>query len=973
MKIQKFLFPLLLLMIPLIAKGQFYTMGTDPARARWRQLEAGGYTLIYPREIDSLARRYAYLFEVATPHVMAPLNAKTPSIPVVLHPYNMNSNGMVVWAPKRMELYTTPPSSSYAQNWEKQLVLHETRHLGQMSKLSQNFFRGAQYIIGQQSQGLAAGGYVTKWMLEGDAVLSETEHSFSGRGREAAFLMPYRAYLTDSISFGWDIWRFGSYKYHTPNQYAFGYYLLSAMRYHHYRSDFLSDIFDMVTKRPYRPFINPLAFRQTTDQTRLQSWESATALAQSIWDQQQLQNGVLTPFRTLTDSVPPPKNSRNGQSKRPVAEYANYESITPVSADSVYALFHNLDRSTSLILIDSSGQKRHIGYVGSVNSNLIAGRGQLFWTELVPSLRWEQESFSLLRSFDTKSNTFTTLSKKSRYLFPSVSPSANYLAVVHLSLLGESSLRLLTATEGALISSHHAPNGGHIQSSAWASDSLLFASVLTDSGIGVYSLDIEKGDWSQIVPHQYRKIEHIKYYNGFLLFNSDLNGTDNIYALDPFSTPAQLFLLTNARYGAFGPETLNNTLYYANYTHAGLRPVSSHMDGLLWKRAHFDQPYESPIAQALSQQVQFRLDSVHVPENLDYRSKPYQKAQNLFRIHSWAPVYYNALDNIASLSMEELFHTVSPGVMLFSQNTLSTAVSQLGYAYRNGFHLGEAKFIYTGWYPVIEISATINERKAIEHRWEMGTNNQWAAKQERLGNPSVRVNANIYVPLNLRSNGWVRGFIPRLFLSYRNDKYHLPDNEKFNYYTSVQAGVQYYQYRVLAHRNIFPRWGFGASMQYATTPSTKLLFGSEFYLTAYGYLPGFVENQGIRLRATAQRQWMEGKRYYLSSLATFPRGYSARPSQEYLGFSMDYTIPVWLYDTSVGNLFYFKRLILTPFADWATNKNRNGTEKLYSIGTDIQVEFHALKIGSPITAGVRSILNADGSVALQMLFDIVIQ
>ena len=973
MKRHKLTFCLLLLLAPLLSSGQYYSAGTDPARARWRQISTGSYRIIYPREIDSLARRYAFLFEKATPHVMAPLKAKTPSIPVVLHPYTIFSNGMVVWAPKRMELYTTPPPSSYAQKWEKQLVLHETRHVGQMSKLSQNFFRFAEYIIGQQSQGIAAGGYVTKWMLEGDAVLSETEHSFSGRGREAAFLMPYRAYLLDGISFSWDTWRFGSYKYDTPNEYTLGYYLLSTLQYRQGKP-FLSDIFDVVTKRPLVPFVNLKAFKRSTGQTRIQNWDSATELMRAIWNRQLAQNGPLTPYHTITDSVPTPKIAlnRRGEQKRPSVDYANYESITALSAGSVYAFYNNLNRGTSLVEIGSHGQRKHIRYVGNVSSPMTEGGGKLYWTELVPGLRWEQESFSLLRSYDPKSHAFSTLSKKSRYFSPSLSPSSQKIAVVHAAITGASELHIIHVSDNSLWASYLAPDQGQIQSSAWISESLLYASVLTDSGLGIYALDLNMATWNTIISPQSQTISRLRYQDGLLLFSSDLNGVDNIYALDPTATPVQLFALTHAKYGAFDPFPMGDTLYYTHYTHAGLRPVFTPVNSLQWKRANFSAPYESSITKELSQQAAFRLDTVAVPEYPHYPSKPYRKATHLIRVHSWAPLYFNPTDNISSMSMEELYNTALPGAMIFSQNTLSTAVAHIGYAYHNGFHAGHLKFTYRGWYPVIELSGDLNDRKAIAYKVETDTSNTLKSKVVDLENSSFRASANIYIPFNLRSRGWVRGLIPRLLFSFRNDQYFSPNREAFDYYTSLQAGIQYYQYRSLTIRNIFPRWGFGVSLQTLSVPWMQDAFGSELYLMAYGYIPGIAANQGIRIRATAQRQWSEGKLYYLSNVASWPRGYDNQISEEFYGLSIDYAIPVWLHDKSIGGLIYFKRLQFIPFVDYAQNRNHRGTDQLLSAGADLLLQFHVLRIGSPISAGVRSIVNKEGTPRFEMLFNIAI-
>ena len=968
MKKYKWSFCFGLLFAPILLTGQFYSAGTDPARVQWRQMNAGKYTIIYPQEIDSLASRYAWLFEKATPYVMKPLRAKTPSIPVILHPYTMFSNGMVVWTPKRMELYTSQPSSSYAQNWEKQLVLHETRHVGQMSNLGQHFFRFAEFIIGQQSQGLASGGFVSKWMLEGDAVVSETEHSFSGRGRQASFLMPYKAYLLDNISFSYNTWRFGSFKYNIPGNYQFGYLLLSTMRSRN-QTDFLSDIYEYITTHPYIPAVNAIAFRKTIGQTRVQSWEYATDLMRAIWSEQLVKNGPLTSYQTLIDPVSPPSKW-----KKPSAAYASYESVTPLSADAVFAVYNNLNRGQALVQIGSDGQKKVLRNLGHISSDLADGGGKLYWTEIVPGLRWEQESFSWLRSYDPKTNILSTLSdKKSRYLFPSVSPLAQKIAAVHAAVTGESFLHILRATDGALVGSYSAPDNGHLQSSVWASESLLYVSVLTDSGLGIYAYNLDSGIWNMVVPHQYQSITRLRFHDGLLWFSSDLNGTDNIYAVNPQTDPVQLFMLTNSKYGAFGPYPTIGALYYSDYSYAGLRPVVAHIDSLKWEGAHFEQPYEPLHAKKLSEQVAFRIDTVSVPDHPPYRSRPYSKTQNLFKVHSWAPVYYDALDNISSLSMEELYKAASPGVMVFSQNTLSTAVTQLGYAYQNGFHAGHLKFIYRGWYPVIELAGDVNDRKANVYKVIKNDDDQWTASYSVSENPSLRASLNLYIPFNLTSGGWVRGFIPKLYLSLRNDRFYLRGEERYDYYSFLQAGMQYYQYRHMTARNIFPRWGFGVSLQAVSVPWMRQAYGSELYTMGYVYLPGVIQGQGIRLKASVQRQWNDGKLYYLSGLASWPRGYNQRASHEYVGLSFDYAVPIWLGDISLGSVLYFKRLQINPFADWAQSKNHLGTERLYSVGADFLLQFHFLRIGSLISAGVRSAYKADGSASFQMLFDVAIQ
>jgi len=116
--------------------AQFYSTGSDPARLKWREIKTERYFIIYPEEADSLATKICHFVSkgVQMP-VNSPLTGKpTKTTRLFFTDTNVFSNGMVSWAPRRMELYSTPPSfGSYSMNWEKQLVLHEGRHVAQMT------------------------------------------------------------------------------------------------------------------------------------------------------------------------------------------------------------------------------------------------------------------------------------------------------------------------------------------------------------------------------------------------------------------------------------------------------------------------------------------------------------------------------------------------------------------------------------------------------------------------------------------------------------------------------------------------------------------------------------------------------------------------------------------------------------------------------------------------------------------------
>ena len=97
------------LLASLPARAQFFSAGTDPGAVRWSSVRTENYRVIFPRGADSLARAYALSLQMQYPRVgrsigYAPSEYCRRPMPVVLHSFTSYGNGMVMWAPRRMEL-----------------------------------------------------------------------------------------------------------------------------------------------------------------------------------------------------------------------------------------------------------------------------------------------------------------------------------------------------------------------------------------------------------------------------------------------------------------------------------------------------------------------------------------------------------------------------------------------------------------------------------------------------------------------------------------------------------------------------------------------------------------------------------------------------------------------------------------------------------------------------------------------------
>ena len=205
------------------ASAQYYTWGSDPVGLKWRTMRSRDVRVIYPDTAANIARHTLFYIRTVQPDISYGFTHGPMRIPFVIHPENFQSNGLVMYLPKRVEFLSSPAIDGYSMPWLKQLVAHEYRHAVQYNNLDRGVIRALSYVLGQQGStiGLLC---MPIWAMEGDAVMSETMHSSFGRGLQPSFSMAYRAMGSvgrDRRNI--DRWFCGSYRDYIPDHYELGY------------------------------------------------------------------------------------------------------------------------------------------------------------------------------------------------------------------------------------------------------------------------------------------------------------------------------------------------------------------------------------------------------------------------------------------------------------------------------------------------------------------------------------------------------------------------------------------------------------------------------------------------------------------------------------------------------------------------------------------------------------------------------
>lgn len=960
----------ILLLGTVSAKAQFFLNGEDPARIKWHQIKGKNYRIIYPREIDSLAARYLWLLENDRAKVLTGLNIDPKPIPVVLHPYTARSNGMVTWAPKRMELYTQPPSDAYAQNWETQLVLHESRHVGQVSHFTKGIYGILKYPLGEQITGVGVGVYASRWFLEGDAVITETGLSNSGRGREASFLEYYRAAFLEGDYRSWDKWRYGSFITYTPDQYAMGYLIGSVIRYrtgnYYYPGEFL----DFLVRKFYTPVGDDIFYKNLTGYKTKETLSLGIQVMDSIWRSDLLQRGVFT-------EPVSPRHKRYRFN-------TDYRNTVALSADSVLYIKSSYGNPPSLVLLHN-GEKRLRPFSSSARGLNLSSRKRVYFTETIGSPRWQNESYNRLFYYDLPTRKIKKLSGRTSYHSPAVNAEGDTVAVVEYKIKGGSDIVLLNASTGEKYHSFPAPHNGQLTECAWVGGEL-FALNITAKGMGLFRLNLRKAiafagkgtgaqpegwddQWERVINEQNITLQSLRHTGDTLYFMSGIDGITNVYM---YQTGTKEFRrLTNSKYGAYDPSIRGNTLFFARIGTGGFTPAAIPVTGqspqgykVSLENGNLVSEYKFAIADELSRQAGLALagkgikdipdDSTRIRLQREFADsltvKKYNKLTHLFRFHSWAPVYYN-VDKILNGGFDKLYEAVAPGVTFYSQNTLGTAVTMLGYSYHKGFHAGHASFKYTGLYPVLELKADINDDDRYHLKIIPKPGGGYGREIKYLSSPLLETSLRAYIPLQFNRHGWNRGLTPQIQWDFNNNRIYSLRKEKYRYRNQLNAGIQYYQMRPVATGAIFPKWGIGTILKGGFSPMGGENFGQVGSLYLYGYLPGIALRQGMKLSVSYQQQFTAGKMFYLDNLVEMPRGYDTDDiyGKKYFKASLDYAIPINFKGVSLGWIAYMKRLQIIPYADFATLDKNN----LYTYGADILLDAYFFHIGTPVSIGVR--------------------
>jgi len=943
------------------AAAQYYSWGADPASLRWRTLRTDDVQIIYPDTVEDIARRTLFCIDRVRPYIGYGFRYPALRLPFVMHPENFRSNGLVMWLPKRVEFLTSPAVESYSMPWYKQLVAHEYRHAVQYNNLNRGVIRVLSWVLGQQGSTIGLL-FLPTWLIEGDAVMSETEMSSFGRGLQPSFTIDYRA-IGDIATRRRNIdkWFCGSYRDNVPDHYRIGYQIAS-YSYDRYGPSLWSDVAHYAVRNPYVLFATHVGLKKYAGTTV-----------------RELFNDTFTELNRYWAALPDTPDSATRLTSAP-GNYTTYSHPTCLTDGRILALKEDYDRTTRFVEVDpASGGERRLRFTGAVSTRPAAAGGRVWWTEYRRSLLFEQRVDSRLCHMEIDGGRPRTVRGPKNALYPT--PTADSIAWIEYTPDGRYHIAAADrdASEGS-IRRTALPRMKEIHSLAW--DDLTrrhYAIVTDDDGMWIGRIE-PSGELSPVTPAAYVTLSSLRAEGGKLYYGSIASGKDETYVLDLADTARQCRISTS-RYGSFQPAPAagGGSAVLTVYDRTGYHLAMQRTDSL------HDAPFTHLPANLVNPPRRrwntINLDTVRctaadsAASYAGHPSKRRRQIAHLFNVHSWMPVAFNPFE-----AVEEHNVSLNVGATVMSQNLLSNAEGYASYGYnRAEGSLVKAGFRYYGLGVNLSFEGTYGGKQIFYAL--QAVDKDGITQYQSKPHPDTYYSFSLGAALPMLFD---RGYHTRVVTlsaawNYSNGMVANVGRLRYDPIThsitnlqhigfskglhKISVGAGFSDQVRLAHRDFLPRWGYSIYANYAFNP-TNSTFSDLVSVYARIYVPGAARHHSLSLASEFQtsvrglrnqsgRSWLGYK-----SSRLIPHGYTSSDiaADDYVAASATYRFPLCYPEGGIPSVLYISRIRLGLGVDYAQfgvqQGFRRGVRRLWSYGGEATFDVNFFRMPQSGTVSI---------------------
>jgi hypothetical protein len=368
------------------------------------------------------------------------------------------------------------------------------------------------------------------------------------------------------------------------------------------------------------------------------------------------------------------------------------------------------------------------------------------------------------------------------------------------------------------------------------------------------------------------------------------------------------------------------------------------------------------------------LDSI---PSTSYPATRYSQLKHMFNIYSWGAYVYNDL------------YQINAGVS--SQDVLSTTSINAGYVYdvNEKTNSWQAGVSYQKFLPIIDFKVAKSERASdqgeLDYYLINGGDTTFYKDNLTFKWNERTIESGLRIPLITTSSRYSSSVTISNYVgySYITDFENsidgggrlLPTSRPQYFFrdfadqgTLLYNRVGFSAFRLLkqSRRDINSKWGQAIFMNAYSTPYGGDYNGGQFSFQGRMYFPGFFKHHSIW--GYWAYQWSEIADVSLSTQQgldnyTFrnniplPRGQSVSRFENFYSMSVNYTMPLWYPDVSVGPLLNVQRIRTNLFMDYGYGNsviNQNSSSQAYtSMGAEVTFDINVFRLLPQFDLGFR--------------------
>lgn len=974
MKKNVFLFLLLIGMSKCIY-AQYYTTGEDRGNIVWREIETDNFQLVYPAYFETQAQRMANLLMTLYDCNAKDMRLKPKKVSVLLHTESAKSNGYFAWAPRRTEMYATPPDNGLPEDWLTHLATHEYRHVVQMDKFNEGLPKLLNFIFGEQIVPAVLSYKVPLWFMEGDAVLSETLFSKTGRGRSAKFLQVMKAHLLEQTDwYDYNKAALGSYKDFVPNIYELGYVMVANTR-KNYGQSFWQKALLRAGNRPYpwRNFVAGLGVESQRENIlkKLSKQLDSIGKAEHIftsrelhlkdkWRKNKHRNATVTLYndnmaelqaRWRQEQTYFDTTEYNVLSPLPSC-YTNYNSPQICDDGSILALKSGYEDYQKFVSI-KNGEETPIYIPGYVTGGIFLRHNLLFWTESLSHQRWAEAAKSIIYCLDLNTKEKTKISNKQSLYMPTTNADNSLLAAVAKNRDYTNDIVVIDRITGEI--KFRERFGSRAITNPVFTTNTKVAYIFTEKGTGIATVDLKSGEQELLINSSNVPLADLTYNSGKLYFTAAYEDKNDIYSYELASS--KMLKMTESPYGAAQVVAAKDSLVYTNYTSKGYQIASVPFSEALLQETAPTEWKDDFLLQSVKTEKQCR-GQLQQPDSI-YSSKYYNKGKHLFNFHSRSPFATSAMKS----------RDYDLGISTSSQNLLSTMFANVGYRQKNGYENGQfyANLAYKGWFPVV--SSELSYGKQSRYLFTI-------FKQKDLVDTAVlkqnknrwKWETNISLPFNISRGKYNRyvsvsaGFeltkdtkVEQIYWKGTNARSPYKKGDKIDLdldktHQLLKYNLSFSNIHKKSYRDLYPPFGQQLWLTYRHMPFSDNS-SYNYAIEGLAYFPSVFKHHGFSIYGGYQYQ-SERSEFLQDNIAK-ARGITSLFAEQKFSLLTTYKFPLAYPDWSLGSALYVKRLNASVFYDCMRSEIKDFTQYVDSYGVELTADAHVIQIPIPIVAGVR--------------------